>query len=82
MKLLQDLIDETDETFTVEMLLKINPTDIVLDADGNYTIKKDAKKLAQALVNAETAKEKEKTIEETEKAATANVISREDYATL
>jgi hypothetical protein len=82
MEMMESLMDLTDEEFTVEMLLKINPTDIILDANGNYTIKEDAKKLAKALVDAETAKEKEASLKTAEKAATAKTITREDYKTL
>ena len=83
MDILKDLQGELGDEFTVDMLLKINPTDIRLDeTTGKYTIDDQAKELAQAIVNTETAKEKQATLAGAEKAATADVISKEDYATL
>lgn len=83
MDILKDLQGELGDEFTIDMLLKINPTDIQFDeTTGKYTIDDQAKELAQAIVNTETAKEKQATLANAEKAATADVISKEDYATL
>ena len=83
MDILKDLQGELGDEFTVDMLLKINPTDIEFnEITGKYTINDQAKELAQAVVNTETAKEKQATLASAEKAATADVISKEDYATL
>lgn len=83
MEILNDLQAQLTDEFTIDMLLKINPTDIILDTStGNYTITDDARKLAQAIVNTETAKEKQATLANAKSAATADVISKADYATL
>lgn len=85
-KMMDDLIAQLDDEFTIDALLKINPTDIVLseDANGNqtYTIKEEAKALAQAQVNTDKAKEKQNILANTKNAATATVISRADYTAL
>ena len=83
MDILQDLQGELGDDFTIDMLLKINPTDIQFDEKtGKYTIDEQAKELAQGIVNTETAREKQATLANAEKAATADIISKEDYATL
>lgn len=81
-QMMDDLIQSLGSEYTVDVLLKIQPTDIILDEDGHYTIEKQAKEYAEARVNAEKAEAKSAALQEQKSTLTGATFSRSSYSTL
>lgn len=80
-QILDDLL-ENDE-LDIDTLLKINPTDIVLDeTTGKYTIDEQARKLAEDRVKIEKAQTRQAALQEQKELMTGDTFAKEDYQTL
>ena len=80
-KILNDLLE--NNTISVEALLKIKPTDIILDEDKKiYTITDEAKKIAENQVQIEQFKTRQTLLNENKDLMTQESFTQEDYDTL
>lgn len=79
--ILSDLLE--GEEISTDVLLRINPTDIVLNTTtGKYTIDTQARKLAEDKIAIEAAQTRRETLDEQKKLMTGKSFKPEDYETL
>lgn len=78
-KIINDLFGELDDEFTIEALLAIRPTDIILDETGqHFTIDEQTKKLVTARAKTASAQSRQETLKEQEKLFTQKTYTKED----
>ena len=79
--ILSDLLE--DDTLTADVLVKINPTDIIFNTvTGKYTIDKQARQLAEDRIAIEAAQAKKDALNENKNLMTGKSFTADDYQTL